>query len=383
MCGGSDHPSSPFKRLAVRFACFPRSGGAWLVDDPNPTLETLQSRFPVRVVDWPRIYRHPPRDAVQATWVGHATVLVQLDGATFITDPVFGNRASPVSFAGPKRLIPPPFQIDDPNFKHLDFVCISHNHYDHLEKGSVRALHARFPGLRWYVPLGLKAWFKSNTRISTDQVVELDWWESQVDETTGLVITCTPAKHWSSRSGSWDRNRTLWGGFVVASGTKGEGGTKTKGMDEREGPSGESEGGVEGEGEGEGEGGGDDDDGVGVGSRRYAFYFAGDTAYQEELFRDIGRRLGPFDVAALPVGAYDPQWFMRDDHCNPDEAATMHLEVRSARSIPVHWGTFCLTAEPMDEPPALLAKACARLGVAKGEFDVVQHGETVAARWDG
>jgi N-acyl-phosphatidylethanolamine-hydrolysing phospholipase D len=149
---------------------------------------------------------------VQATWVGHSTFLVQLEGLTLLTDPVFSERCSPVQFLGPRRVRPPAFPLDHPDLPKIDAVLLSHNHYDHLDKGSVRQLSARFGDrLRWYVPLGMKGWF---TARGVHNVAELDWWQEEVHPGGGVRIAFTPAQHWSMRS-PWSRKASLWGGWAV------------------------------------------------------------------------------------------------------------------------------------------------------------------------
>ncbi len=236
----------------------------------------------------------PPADAVQAVWVGHATMFVQMDGFTFLTDPVFSQRCSPVQFAGPIRVTPPAFEIEEAALPHLDFILLSHNHYDHLDYNSVKRLHKRYgDGLEWYIPLGLKSWFNG---VGITNVQELDWWQ-EVEHTrssssssggggsggggegssskgeagtcSSIRIAMTPAQHWSAR-GIADRRQTLWGGYAV----------------------------------------------MGAQQR---FWFAGDTGYCP-AFREIGERYGPFDLAAIPTGAYGPRWFMAPQHIDPKEA---------------------------------------------------------------
>lgn len=256
------------------------------------------------------------------TWVGQSTFLLQIEGMNLLTDPHFTERASPLSWIGPKRWGKPGLSIEQ--LPEIDFVLISHNHYDHLDLSSVRQLVERAVGKhppRFFVPLGLKAWFEE---IGIAQVTELDWWEMATDR--GWTFHAVPAQHFSGRSLS-DRNQTLWAGWVAQRGN-------------------------------------------------FKFFFAGDTGYSPD-FLEIGQRLGPFDLSALPIGAYDPRWFMQPVHVNPEEAAQIHKDIRSRRSVAMHWGTFKLTDEPMREPPRRLAEACARLEIPANEFLVLQHGETL------
>jgi L-ascorbate metabolism protein UlaG (beta-lactamase superfamily) len=257
---------------------------------------------------------HEPRVA----WFGHDTFLLSIGGALVMTDPHLTGRASPVGFTGPRRLVPPPVAIAD--LPHVDVVLISHNHYDHLDRDTVRALN-RQPGgpPHFFVPVGLKAWMRD---AEIEAVTELDWWESA--ESSGLKVYLVPARHFSART-PFDTNRTLWGGWIV------------------DHPS-------------------------------FRFYHAGDTGY-DPVFEEIGRRFAPIDLAALPIGAYEPRWFMSPVHANPDEAVRIHLDVGARRSVAMHWGTFQLTDEAMDEPPAALAAARAAHGVSPQDFFTMQFGE--------
>jgi N-acyl-phosphatidylethanolamine-hydrolysing phospholipase D len=253
------------------------------------------------------------------TWIGHATLLVRLGGLNVLTDPHFSERASPVGFAGPRRYQPPGVALAE--LPEIHAVVISHNHYDHLDVDSVRQLHARSGGmLRFFVPLGLKPWF---ARLGIDTVTELDWWESA--ELGGVRFTLTPAQHWSAR-GLFDRSQSLWGGWAIA-------------------------------------------------ASDLNFFFAGDTGYSTD-FAEIGRRLGPFDLAAIPIGAYAPRWFMQMQHVDPGEALRMHRDLGARQSLGVHWGTFEMSDEPLDAPPRELALARSEAGVNESEFFVLRVGET-------
>lgn len=191
----------------------------FLLGNTAATPADFAAAFPPHAVDWAAV-ADPPAEAVQAVWAGHSTVLAQMEGFTFLTDPVFSERASPVQFAGPKRVTPPAFTAASLRLPALDFVVVSHNHYDHLDRASVLALHGRYgPGLRWYVPLGLKPWF---TGHGIHNVVELDWWEehrhSSGDGQRSLTVVLTPAQHATLRGGfgpNAGKRQTLWGGFAV------------------------------------------------------------------------------------------------------------------------------------------------------------------------
>ncbi|MGQ0653219.1 MAG: MBL fold metallo-hydrolase, partial [Betaproteobacteria bacterium] len=258
------------------------------------------------------------------TWVGHATVLLRVGGASVLTDPHFSERASPLSFAGPRRVVPAVPRIEE--LPHIDAVVISHNHYDHLDQDSVRRLAGQPGGSpRFFMPLGLKDWF---ARRGIDDVVELDWWESR--EFKGLRLDFVPVQHWSKRTLS-DENQTLWGGWVVR-------------------------------------------------HTELSFFFAGDTGYSRD-FADIRAKFGGFDLAAIPIGAYAPRWFMQIMHLDPAEAVRVHRDVNARRSLAIHWGTFAnLTDEGLYEPPVRLGEALKKAGLTERDFFVLKHGETRVLR---
>lgn len=259
-----------------------------------------------------------------ATWIGHASVLLQSGGLNVLTDPVFSRRASPFRFLGPARWVVPGIGLDE--LPPLDIVLLSHNHYDHLDVSSVRALAARCPAAVWLVPLGVGRLLRS---LGVRHLEECDWWESR--EVSGATITCTPAAHFSART-PFDRNRTLWCGWAVTAGG-------------------------------------------------FRIYFAGDTGWHPEFPR-IASRAGPFDLALLPIGAYEPRWFMRPVHLDPEEAVQACTALggpdgRPPVMLPIHWGTFRLTDEPMDEPPRRVRAAWVAQGHPPERLRVPRHGETV------
>jgi N-acyl-phosphatidylethanolamine-hydrolysing phospholipase D len=268
-----------------------------------------------------------PRATVSsATWIGHATVLVQSGGLNILTDPIFSERASPVRFLGPRRAQPPGIPLED--LPPIDVVVISHNHYDHLDRATVVRLNERSRGRTLFlVPLGLKA-FLADQGIRN--VMELDWWD--VHRQDGVEFHLVPVQHWSAR-GLFDLNRTLWGGWAVF-------------------------------------------------APDLRWYFAGDTGYSVQ-FAEARQRLAQhardgtlFDLALLPIGAYEPRWFMREQHMNPAEAVRAHRELGARHSIGVHWGTFELTDESLDQPPLELAAARLVHGVGEHDFFVLPIGGT-------
>lgn len=276
----------------------------------------------------------PPPPAI--TWIGHASMLVQAGGLNMLTDPMFSKRASPVQFMGPERAQPPGIALSD--LPPIDVVMVSHNHYDHLDTASVQAIAARSaqagrPTL-FLVPLGLKSWFASR---GIANVIEMDWWDRH--EFRGVEFNFTPVQHWSAR-GIGDRSQTLWGGYAVF-------------------------------------------------APDLHWYFSGDTGYSKD-FQDTRARFagrekdgqGSFDLALIAVGAYEPRWFMAPQHVNPAEAVQIHRDLGAKRSVGVHWGTFELTDEPLDQPPRDLAAARTAQGVKDEDFVTLSIGETrvLAAR---
>jgi N-acyl-phosphatidylethanolamine-hydrolysing phospholipase D len=266
----------------------------------------------------------PPRPS--ATWIGHATVLVQSGGLNVLTDPVFSERASPVGFAGPKRAQPPGIALAD--LPPIDVVLVSHNHYDHLDRASVQQLNERARGNTLFlVPLGLGALLQE---WGVTNVSELDWWD--VHRQAGVEFRLVPVQHWSAR-GLHDRNETLWGGWAVF-------------------------------------------------APDLRWYFSGDTGYSSD-FAQVRERLSPaardgvlFDLALLAIGAYEPRWFMKEQHMDPAEAVRAHRDLGARRSLGIHWGTFSLTDDALDQPPRDLAVARRSQGVADEDFFLLPIGGT-------
>jgi N-acyl-phosphatidylethanolamine-hydrolysing phospholipase D len=284
-------------------------------------------RFPVLKPDlgWLKANKDMP----SVTWIGHATALLQLGGKNVLTDPMFSERASPFTFIGPRRKVPLPVQIAE--LPHIDLVVISHNHYDHLDRASVEQLNRQDGGPPLFlVPLGLRDWFRA---LGIDNVREMDWWDkTSLDK---LDITFVPATHWSARS-LFDRSETLWGGWVLQASAPAHA--------DRGAP--------------------------------FTVYFAGDTGYSKD-FQDIGARFPHVDLALIPIGAYAPRWFMQGQHVDPAQAVQIHRDVHATRSIGIHWGTFELADEPLDEPPQALATAMQQANLPPEQFVTLKHGETL------
>lgn len=258
----------------------------------------------------------------QILWIGHSSFLLKHKGRAILMDPIFSKRASPLSFMGPKRVTPMPFSIKD--LSPIDIVVISHNHYDHLDKRTIKKLARSQPDIRFFVPLGLADLFH---KWGIFAVTELDWWQSV--RVQDIEVTATPVHHWSART-PFDRNETLWAGWHVAW-----------------------------------------DD--------FSFFFAGDTGYSDD-FKRIRQRLGVPDLAAIPIGAYEPRNFMKGAHVNPEESVQMLVDLGSPLAVAMHWGTFKLTLEKLAEPPKKLRSVLERRRLKGQDFLVLRHGESVAIR---
>ena len=273
---------------------------------------------------WPEFVEDPilpppsraARDRIAATFIGHSTFLLQIGGVRVLTDPIWSQRCSPVSFAGPRRVRRPGQSLDA--LPGVDLVLVTHNHYDHMDLPTLRQVRTRWTprvvtGLR-----NARHLAKANIRSA----VELDWWQSV--ELAGARITYVPAQHFSSR-GLHDRDRCLWGGFVVESGGS-------------------------------------------------VVYFAGDSGYCPH-FAEIGRRFPRIDLALLPIGAYEPRWFMRRNHVDPKEAVRAHLDLGARRSLAMHFGTFQLTDEAIDAPAHALDAALGEAKLPREKFAALKPGQ--------
>ena len=253
------------------------------------------------------------------TWIGHASFLIQIDGINILTDPHLTKRASPVVFAGPSRTTPPGLDIND--LPEIDVIVISHNHYDHLDYQTIlnitRKQITNQPLI--LVPLKLKKLVES---FGARNVKELGWWDTT--NFKNLNIHAVPVQHWSNRS--FNTNKTLWCGWVFE-------------------------------------------------NKNFKCIFVGDTGYSKD-FVAIQQRFGHMDLSLIPIGAYAPRWFMKYHHCNVDEAIQIHKDLKSKKSIAMHWGTFQLTDEPMDEPIKLLKKLAPEKNLLSNEFVAMTHGES-------
>lgn len=264
-----------------------------------------------------RYYREQILHNPSVTWIGHSTFLVRMEGVTFLTDPMFSERASPVPFAGPRRLQPPGVPLEE--LPPIDFVTVSHDHYDHADLSTWRDLARR--GVLFLVPLGMGDLVHS----VGGRFIALDWWQHV--EVGTVRVHCVPVQHFSGRS-LIGANRRLWGGFVV------EGASRK-------------------------------------------FFHAGDTGYFEG-FRLVRERFGEIDLAAVPIGAYDPPSIMRFVHMNPEEAVQAARDAGAKRVVAMHWGTFDLTDEPLDEPPRRFAIAAPQAGYDPSSAWLMAIGETRA-----
>tara|TARA_B100001248_G_C27396806_1_gene466158 strand:+ start:3685 stop:4656 length:972 start_codon:yes stop_codon:yes gene_type:complete len=250
-------------------------------------------------------------------WIGHSTFLIKKDGLTILTDPVFSDRASPFRRLGPKRLIPPSLNIQD--LPPIDIITISHNHYDHLDIRSLKKISKKYPKVVFLIPKGDLDIFDQR---NIENVFEFEWWQDI--DFKNHTFTFTPVKHWSAR-GLFDRNESLWGAWFIS-------------------------------------------------SRDYSIYHAGDTGYSKD-FKETQRRLGSPKYAFIPIGAYDPEWFMSASHVNPEDAIKIMQDLGAKNSYGMHWGTFTLTAEDTLDPPKRLSEAIKKKNIKN--FNVLTPGEVI------
>lgn len=254
---------------------------------------TERTKWPKEEVEVFPIVPLPKIDqGIKVTYIGHENFLIQTEGLNLLTDPVYSERTSPVGFAGPKRAHLPGIRFED--LPQIDVVYVSHNHYDHMDSDTIKRLSKKFSPL-FITPPGNK---ENLQRFGAHNIIELDWWQThQLKE--NLILTMTPAQHWSGRS-PFDRRKALWGSFFLKANNR-------------------------------------------------SIYFAGDTGYGPH-FTEIQKRQGDIDLALLPIGAYEPRWFMKDIHMNPEDAVLAHLDLKAKQSLGMHFGMFQLTNEGIDTP---------------------------------
>jgi L-ascorbate metabolism protein UlaG (beta-lactamase superfamily) len=287
--------------------------------------DLLRWRLKEKAARWPRsivvaqAIPVPHVTGMQATIVGHASVLIQAGGLNILTDPVWSERASPLAFVGPRRVSAPGIAFEA--LPQIDAVLLSHNHYDHMDLTTLRRLNAKYHPLM-VTSFGNDAILRRT--IPGVRVVTGDWWD-RIDIGKDGAVTIVPAYHWSSRTGR-DRRMALWSGFMLST----NGGH---------------------------------------------VYFAGDTGYGDgRIFREVRARIGRPDLALIPIGAYAPRWFMSAQHTDPNEAVKILEDLEAARGLGIHWGVFQLTDERRDEPPELLLEALARRGISADLFPAGEPG---------
>lgn len=266
----------------------------------------------------PQLNLKPASNEVVVTFVNHAMVLLQFEGLNILTDPHLSERASPVSWAGPKRVRKPGVSFEE--IPKIDVIAVSHNHYDHLDIPTLQKISQRDQP-KIFIPLGDGALLAKN-KISNFQ--ELDWWQ-EVQINPVFKVIFTPCHHWSAR-GVFDRNKSLWGSFTF----------DYKGA---------------------------------------KLHFGGDTGYSPH-FKMIAEKLGPMSFSMLPIGAYEPRWFMKEQHLNPDDAVLAHLDLKSKKSMGIHFGTFQLTDEGFDDPVKDLKKVLEKYKIPETDFTTLEVGET-------
>ncbi|KIL60779.1 hypothetical protein M378DRAFT_167757 [Amanita muscaria Koide BX008] len=314
---------------------------------PNPQKVPLA---PVRAPNWYEYQKEEMKPKIKSTWLGHACFLLELPttesnrrGARILFDPVFSKRCSSSQVVGPKRYTPAPCKIEDT--PDIDAIVISHDHYDHMDADTLKNIYERPHKPLVFAPLGNEHFLKTVAKAPKENVHIMDWWESKHVEvklpssTFSFDVTCTPCQHFTGRT-LWDDFQTLWSSWAVESA------------------------------------------GVKV-------YFAGDTGYRAvgdgededrvptcPVFREIGCVFGSFDFAMIPIGAYQPRKVMSPIHCAPQDSVRIYQDINARKALGMHWGTWMLTTEPVDEPPKKLAEACKKAGIPDGDFTVCDIGET-------
>lgn len=297
----------------------------------NPIDIAKIPRQSISLAELTELQKNRSRNSI--TWLGHAAALLQLGGKNILIDPMFSNYAGPFSSFGAKRITKPALLVQQ--LPPIDIVFISHNHYDHLDFKTILALRHHHKNAIYVVPLGVKSILRrlSFFRIPANHITELDWWdETHIPTTRGdLTLTLTPAQHWSTRY-IFDRNRTLWGGAVIAHRTPKE---------------------------------------------KFQFYYSGDTGYNPDIVKAIQQRFLQLDYAMLSMGAYLPRGFMRAQHMNPYEVALTAKGLNAKKSFGVHWGTFVLSTENILAPPKDLQQGLKELGYSSNLFNNPAIGQII------
>ncbi|MEN9654495.1 MAG: N-acyl-phosphatidylethanolamine-hydrolyzing phospholipase [Chlamydiota bacterium] len=269
---------------------------------------------------YPAVSGPATEDKPTATWIGHSTYFIQVDGLNILTDPIWDAYCAPIPIPGLRRKIAPARSLSE--LPPIDFVLLSHNHYDHLDAKTVQYLKRFHPQIHWIVPTGLSSWF---ARRGIKQVTELSWWKSV--NFARCAVTAVPAQHFSGRT-IWDQNATHWNGYVLETANK-------------------------------------------------KLYFVGDTGYNRHDFQAIGDKWRGFDLSLIPIGAYAPRWFMHPVHVSPFEAVLIHRDVKSTLSLGMHWKTFHLSDEPLHRPPYDLYLAMQEINLPFATFLPVEPGVIV------
>ncbi len=280
---------------------------------------------------WPALAQSPYNDeppqrftGLRSTLIGHASFLVQVNGLNILIDPLYSERASPVSFAGPKRVNPPGIAFE--KLPPIDVVLITHGHYDHFDLTTIGRLHQKYKP-RIICPLGNDA-VMASTIGGRENATALDWGQS-ADVGQGVKVHLVPSFHWSAR-GLTDRKKTLWASFVIT-------------------------------------------------APDTTLYHIGDTGYGDGRFsRDVATQFGRVDLVHIPIGAYEPRWFMKEQHVNPEEAVQIFQDCKASRAIGHHWGTFQLTNEAIAQPEADLSIALAKTNISTGVFEAFKPGQTLS-----
>lgn len=287
-------------------------------EDKNPR-PNIPAHF-----QYPQVDQKVDPNQPKITWVNHSTFLIEVNGLKILTDPIWSKRCSPFQFIGPKRNHAPGILLE--RLPKIDLILISHNHYDHLDKPTVKKLHKKFPDISWISPKGTTKWFN---RLGIKNVMEFDWWDQKKLDNYALSITAVPAQHFSGRH-PFDVNKTPWLGYILE-----------------------------------------------FQKHNKTLYFAGDTGYNNIHFNEIGEKFKSIDLSIIPIGAYTPKKFMHSVHTSPHEAVHIHREVNSKLSVGSHFLTFPLSKEKKGQPPYDLYLAMEEAELDHNTFRVLQPGQTI------